>query len=380
MDATSTARRSSPIDSGVAATEPSTSDTITPASAKSATTLGINSQRDLESQARPKTKGATDLPNCEFVLWFGSDPMAANFPFVAQARKLVDMLNRESPGKLAVVDPRCNVAASKADWWMPILPGTDAALALAIGRYIIDNGLYNTTFLENTTQDAVDADGELNLTDAPRLVKIVDGHPTAYLRSDEAGLGGTADDFVVWSDSTAVQASAVSAGVLLPGQVTVNSIVCKTAFEIYADQARSKTLDEWAAICQIDRATIQAVATELTSHGRKASVEHYRGPVQHTNGTYTSWAIINLNTLIGNFNWQGGHIFTGKHWHETGGKSGNHYSPKGVTNGVSTSGVQITRINENYEDSADTRERRMAASIRRHDRGSRLRACSTTRR
>ncbi|RMF82268.1 MAG: twin-arginine translocation signal domain-containing protein, partial [Planctomycetota bacterium] len=88
-----------------------------------------------------KSKGSTDLPNCEFVLWFGSDPMAANFPFVAQSRKLMDMLKKG--GKLAVVDPRCNVAASKANWWLPIIPGTDAALALAIARYIIDNELYN---------------------------------------------------------------------------------------------------------------------------------------------------------------------------------------------------------------------------------------------
>ncbi|MCP4249752.1 MAG: molybdopterin-dependent oxidoreductase [bacterium] len=315
--------------------------------------VGYQFATGLGVAGKPKTKGATDLPNCEFVLWFGSDPLAANFPFIAQARKLVDMLNGDPAGKLAVVDPRCNVAASKADWWLPILPGTDAALALAIARYIIDNGLYNTTFLENTTQDAADADGELNLTDAPRLVKIVDGRATAYLRSDEAGLGGTADDFVVWSGGAAVQADAVAAGELLPGQQEVNGLTCKTAFEVYADQARSKTVAEWAAICEIDTATIEAVAAELTSHGRKASVEHYRGPVQHTNGTYTSWAIINLNTLIGNYNWKGGHIFTGKHWHETGGKDGNQYSPKNVTDGVSTGGVQITRINENYEDSQE---------------------------
>ncbi len=315
--------------------------------------VGYQFATGLGVASKPKTKGATDLPNCEFVLWFGSDPCSANFPFVAQARKLVNMLNRDVPGKLAVVDPRYNVAASKADWWLPILPGTDAALAMAIARYIIDNGLYNTTFLENTTQDAVDADGELNLTDAPRLVKIVDGHPTSYMRSDEAGLGGTSEDFVVWAGGTAVQADAVAAGDLLPDEQTVNGFTCKTAFELYADQARSRAFADWAGVCGIDTATIQEIAVELTSHARKASVEHYRGPVQHTNGTYTAWAIINLNTLIGNYNWKGGHIFTGKHWHETGGKDGNQYNPKDVTDGVSTSGVQITRINENYEDSQE---------------------------
>ncbi len=316
--------------------------------------VGYQFATGLGVASKPKTKGATDLPNCEFVLWFGSDPLSANFPFIAQARKLVDMLNRDPAGKLAMVDPRCNVAASKADWWLPIIPGTDAALAMAIGGHIIDNGLHNADFLQRPHGEAGNPTGELNITDATYLVKIgAEGHADAYLRADEAGIdGGTGDDFVVWADGEA-QYNTVDQAELLPGTVTVNGITCKTAFELYADQTRNKTIAEWSAICGIDVGTIQTIANELTSQGRKASVEHYRGPVQHTNGTYTAWAIINLNTLIGNYNWKGGHIFTGKHWHETGGKDGNQYSPKGVTDGVSTSGVQITRINENYEDSAE---------------------------
>ena len=302
--------------------------------------------------ATGKTKGSTDLPSCEFVLWFGSDPCSANFPFLAQSRKLIDMLQRG--GKLAVVDPRFNVAASKADWWLPVIPGTDAALALAIGRYIIDNNLHNTAFLQRPHGDAANPTGELNVTDATYLVKIENGHATAYLRADEAGIeGGTANDFVVWSDGAAAQYNSVDAGELLPGVVDPNGITCKTAFQLYADAARSRTLDDYEAVCDIDAATVQAIATELTSHGRKVSVEHYRGSVQHTNGTYTAWAIINLNTLVGNYNWQGGHVFGGGHWHETGGKSGNPYTPTTVVGGVSNSGVRITRAKAFYQDSAE---------------------------
>ena len=298
------------------------------------------------------TKGSTDLVNCEFVLWFGSDPMSANFPFVAQSRKLSQML--ENGGKLALADPRFNVAASKADWWLPVKPGTDAALALAIARYVIDNDLHNAAFLQRPHGDAANTTGELNVTDATYLVKIVDGHATAYLRADEAGIAdGTNNDFVVWANGTAAQYDKVDAGDLLPGQVTVNGIACKTTFEMYAEQTRVRTIAEWSAICDIDAATIETIAKELTSHGRKVSVEHYRGSVQHTNGTYNALSIINLNTLVGNYNWKGGHTFGGSHWHETGGKSGNRFSPKNVVDGVSESGVQITRVKSSYEDTTD---------------------------
>ncbi len=297
-------------------------------------------------------KGSTDLANCEFVLWFGSDPCAANFPFVAQSRKLINMLARG--GKLAVVDPRMNVAASKAHWWLPIKPGTDAALALAIARWIIDNNKHNTAFLKRPHDGAANPTGELNVTDATFLVKIENGHATSYLRADEAGIpGGTSDDYVVWANGAAAQYDTVDEAELLPGEVTVNGFTCKTAFELYVEQARSHTIEEWADICGIDVGTITEIAQELTSHGRKVSVEHYRGPVKHTNGAYTAWTIISLNTLLGNYNWKGGHVFGGGHWHETGGKANQRFLPKKVHNGVSDSGVMITRVKSKYEDSSE---------------------------
>jgi anaerobic selenocysteine-containing dehydrogenase len=303
-------------------------------------------------ESKTKTKASTDLPNCDFVLWFGSDPCSANFPFVPQSRKLIEMLQRG--GKLAVVDPRCNVAASKADWWLPIKPGADGALALAIARYIIDNNLYNTGFLQRPHSGAANPTSEENVTDATLLVKIVSGHATAFLRADEAGIaGGTSSDFVVWNSGAAAQHDTVDTGDLLPGQVTVNGITCKTAFELYVESVRSRTLSEYSTLCGIDVATIQTIAQELTAHGRRVSVEHYRGSVQHTNGTYNAMAIILLNSLVGNYNWKGGHVFGGSHWHETGGKAGNQYTPGTVTNGVSTSGVEITRVKSNYEDSTE---------------------------
>ncbi len=53
--------------------------------------------------------------------------------------------------KLIVVDPRYSVSASKADYWLPIKPGTDIAFMLALINYIIKNELYDKEFVQKYT-------------------------------------------------------------------------------------------------------------------------------------------------------------------------------------------------------------------------------------
>jgi len=47
-----------------------------------------------------------------------------------------------------VVDPRCTEAARRADQWVQIRPGTDAALALGMMHILIEEELYDRTFAE----------------------------------------------------------------------------------------------------------------------------------------------------------------------------------------------------------------------------------------
>ncbi len=49
--------------------------------------------------------------------------------------------------KIIVVDPRYSETASKADLWLPLRPGSDAALALAILHTLIFEGLYDVEFV-----------------------------------------------------------------------------------------------------------------------------------------------------------------------------------------------------------------------------------------
>lgn len=301
--------------------------------------------------ASTKNHTKPDLANSKFVLWFGSDPCSANFPFVPIARKLIGMIHEG--GTLYVVDPRCNVAASKGTW-VPIKPGTDAALALAIGRHILDNGLHNAAFLRRPHDGAANPTGELNVSDATLLVRIVNGHPLAFLRADEAGIaGGTSSDFVAWSAGAGVKYNTVDSAELLPGAVTVNGISCKTAFELYAERVREKSLEEYAGICGVDVEIVRKLGNELIAAGRQGCVTMYRGSVQHTNGTYTGLAVLALNLLIGNFNWKGGLSFGGGAWDPTGGYTGAPYKPGDVPGGVSSTGVQINRAKAKYEDSTE---------------------------
>ena len=51
--------------------------------------------------------------------------------------------------KLIAVDPRLTRIAARADVWLPLRPGTDAALAYGMLNVIVNEGLYERDFVEN---------------------------------------------------------------------------------------------------------------------------------------------------------------------------------------------------------------------------------------
>ncbi|GBD91675.1 polysulfide reductase chain A precursor [bacterium BMS3Abin04] len=55
----------------------------------------------------------------------------------------------ERGAKLIVVDPRFSVAAAKADYWLPLKPGTDTALLLAWMHVLIYENLYDKKYIRN---------------------------------------------------------------------------------------------------------------------------------------------------------------------------------------------------------------------------------------
>ena len=124
------------------------------------------------------------------------------------------------------------------------------------------------------------------------------------------------------------------------------------------EEAFSRTVQGYADDCGVDKRTIVEVARELTSHGKRAAVDFYRGPVQQTDGCYSGMLIITLNLLIGNADHKGGLINGGGHWHELGGKPGGVYHLKKMhPGGLSRFGFKITREGSRYELSTLFREK-----------------------
>ncbi|GAH45096.1 unnamed protein product [marine sediment metagenome] len=95
---------------------------------------------------------AYDFSQTNYILAFGAGIVESHKP-LARNLRMWGKIRRERPNraKVVVIDPRYSVTAAKADQWIPINPGTDAALAMAIANVIISEGLYHAEFIRNWT-------------------------------------------------------------------------------------------------------------------------------------------------------------------------------------------------------------------------------------
>jgi len=79
-----------------------------------------------------------DIDRCDFFLCVGANPLVSNGS-VMTAPGMRDRLRalRARGGRLVVIDPRRSETAKEADLHLPIRPGTDAALLLAMAALIV---------------------------------------------------------------------------------------------------------------------------------------------------------------------------------------------------------------------------------------------------
>ena len=94
-----------------------------------------------------------DGTSTKYIIAFSSGIVESERP-LARNLRLWGKLRRELPNKTKVVsfDSRHSVTASRADEWLPINPGSEGALAMAIAHVIIAEGLYDTDFVTNHTE------------------------------------------------------------------------------------------------------------------------------------------------------------------------------------------------------------------------------------
>lgn len=85
-----------------------------------------------------------DYEHAELILVWGANPIYSATPR-GGLKSILDA--RERGAKLIVIKPQMQPDAAKADIWVPIRPGTDGALALAMLNVVINEGLYDADFV-----------------------------------------------------------------------------------------------------------------------------------------------------------------------------------------------------------------------------------------
>jgi anaerobic selenocysteine-containing dehydrogenase len=308
-----------------------------------------------------------DTENSKFVLFVGANLFEANY---GPPNRTVRLTGNLVSGftKIAVVDPRFSKLASKSWKWLPIKPGTDGALAMAIIRWMLDEKRYDAKFLSCANKAAAIAAGENSWSNATWLVTCKDGKPGKFVRAADVKIDGmpatqpttrpTADGkeyvekfllVMVDGKPTAVDpndtANPVTGDLFVDSKLPDGTEV-KSSLQILLESAHEHTLEEWCAIAELKPADVIAVARELTSHGKQAAVDVHRGPAQHTNGFYNILGFMTINMLLGNFDARGGMI-KATTW-DTGGK-GKLFDIKAHRGKTTAFGISSIRHGVDYE-------------------------------
>ena len=283
-----------------------------------------------------------DLDYCRYLIVWGTEPLTANkgptwtAPRIGRAREL--------GMKMVVIDPRMSKTGEKADLWLPVKPGHDAALAWAMVRWIIDNKRYDETYLRQPNMAAAKAVGEPNWSDASYLVKV-DAPNGGYLTMVDLGQaeppqpneqGVTPDPepvCMVNGQPTGVTQATGPADLDVDTQIDVNGTPTrvKSVFRVLTERPQEREIEQ--------------VALQFTSHGKRACITSYRGPAMHGNGFDTIRVIDYLNFLIGNNDWKGGHITGQKGYSPLAGR----YDLGKVPNANAAWGIPVTREKTKYE-------------------------------
>jgi len=90
-----------------------------------------------------------DYPEASLILLWGVNPSASGIHLIPYVREA-----KQRGAKIVVIDPRSTPLARSADIHLPVKPGTDVAIALAIHRYLFANGYADESFLREHTRGA----------------------------------------------------------------------------------------------------------------------------------------------------------------------------------------------------------------------------------
>ncbi|MBT4838239.1 MAG: molybdopterin-dependent oxidoreductase [Methylococcales bacterium] len=264
--------------------------------------------------------GGPDLERARLFIMFGTAEDHHSNPLKIALSKY-----KRSGGRFISINPVRTGYSAVADEWVPIKPGTDGALLLALIHEIIELGLYDRDFLVQYTNAA-----ELVDTDAES-----DQDGLFVRREEEAQEGKCFDpqDKLWWDRQTnkAVKTHTENIDPFLLGEFTMeDGKTVKPSFQLLVDRVKEYT-PEWAeSITGIPADTIKRLAHEMgitardyqielpiewtdtwgkdheTVTGNPVAFHAMRGLAAHSNGFHTIRSLSILMTLLGTIDKPGG--------------------------------------------------------------------------
>ncbi|MFF0739227.1 molybdopterin-dependent oxidoreductase [Streptomyces sp. NPDC004111] len=267
-----------------------------------------------------------DYAHADLALLWGFNPAKT---WLAQSAAL--SAAQATGTRLAVVDPRRSTSALRADHWLRVRPGTDAALALGIANLLIGAGGYDEAFVRSWTNGPL-----LVRQDTGRFLRADElaGPDTDTATTTDPGThtgSGTHTDprthtgpnapagaapFVVldaWTGLPEAYDTRLAADrperFALTGTyrigTTTGPVTCAPAFQEYADACAEWPAERVARTTWIPEREIRALADEI---GRARSVTYYgwTGVGQSDNAAQTERALATLYALTGSFDTEGG--------------------------------------------------------------------------
>lgn len=246
-----------------------------------------------------------DLERAGCILFWGYNPAVAR---LSHATAATAALKRGA--RLIVVDPRRVGLAHKADLWLRVRPGTDAALALAITHVMVERGWFDREFVTRWTN-------------APFLVRSDNGR---VLRETDLTNGAETptqsargDGYVVWDELAArptIADSSQTDGIAsrplaLFGRWTIatkdGAVTCRPVFDLLAEECRRYEPHAAEQITGVGAEAIERTARMLWEC-RPVAYYAWSGVEQHTNATQTARAIAQLYALTGSLDSPGGNV------------------------------------------------------------------------
>jgi anaerobic selenocysteine-containing dehydrogenase len=114
------------------------------------------------------------VPQSKYIINWGSNTSVTNMHLWALMHQA-----RKAGATIVTIDPFKSKTAGHSDWWIPIRPGTDAALALGMMHILFRDGLQDDDYLQNHCLGAAELRDRVLNDYAPDKVSHITGIPMA---------------------------------------------------------------------------------------------------------------------------------------------------------------------------------------------------------